>query len=278
MGGIADRYDREVACPRCGSDLRETISGGTYRCLNTAIVGAVPGGMAPNVGPAPMPVFGTCGTVYDDAASSAADAHFGAMASAQAAEHQRQAAASAAVASDRRSREDALRARLGSASNEVERLCLGISLILTQTGNDGRGPGLLSAQVDDLRAIAPRMVPATWKWNSDVRCLIVYEPKGIATWFAQEAARRSLPTDGDFTWTETLRFQRTRERATAGWRVGQSTFARGDSQVFDAWVFPDGGCALSAVPENYKGKRSIGSPNFSPQAVGGLVWRLGLVG
>jgi hypothetical protein len=185
-------------------------------------------------------------------------------------EAKRRAEAQAQRAAIRQQRIKNLRSQITATADNERRLALAVALALTLTGDD---QGIIG-DPGNLHQFCPAYFDATWRWTHDRRCLIQYEPECVAGWFAREAAE--LPLDGTFTWTDTTRWGRTKEGARRGWQVGPSTFQHGDSAPFAAWVFPDGSCALSAVPLQSNVARLSNSPNFSPESLDTMVIKLGL--
>jgi hypothetical protein len=164
-----------------------------------------------------------------------------------------------------------LKAQIGATVDDERKLALTVALAITLTDDDQMIVG--GAKLGNLHQLCPTYFDATWQWTYDVRCLIQYSPQPVAVWFAREASDQGLPFDGSFKWTATTKWGRTKDHSRSGWRVGPSTFSHGDRPPFPAWVFPDGSCALSAVPLR---RPSFGDVNFSPESLNKMVTKLRL--
>src|SRR5579863_5920909 len=55
---------QEIRCPSCGGSQFEVVSPGRLRCTSKTIIDAVPPGQGGNIGTAPIPLYGRCGTVF----------------------------------------------------------------------------------------------------------------------------------------------------------------------------------------------------------------------
>lgn len=184
----------------------------------------------------------------------------------------RQAEVEAFRARTRKERAANLRSQIGATRDNERRLALAVALALTLTGE---GQGIVGNPAN-LHQLCPAYFSPSWQWTHDRRCLIEYDPVPVAAWFAREANALRLPLDGTFTWTETIRWGRTKEHARSGWQVGPSTFEPGGRAPFPAWVFPDGSSALSAIPLQATRYQDAYSPNFSPESLDTMVIKLKL--
>jgi hypothetical protein len=110
----------EVRCPVCLDANFETISPGRFRCTSNVVLDAVPPGMGGNVGVTPIPLSGSCETLFDTQAGVAAAArHAQARAAAERdrKEKAEDAARRAAEQEDLQERKASALARLKAAGN-----------------------------------------------------------------------------------------------------------------------------------------------------------------
>ena len=63
--------EQPMACPHCGGAKFEPAPQGAFRCVNQLLVNAVPPGASGNMGPAAIPIYGLCGTLFTRAAGQA---------------------------------------------------------------------------------------------------------------------------------------------------------------------------------------------------------------